>query len=152
MFYPLEIKPLIGLSDMLFDSSMAEVEKKIGKATEVQLIDDIIEFKTTVWHYWEEEFALFFPEQNNQMFNSVEINNITTLLWGHRIFDFKNKKIIALFKSKGFMNFETEQHDWGENSLSFDVACIDFYFVKDKLMTINYSKPILFSQVLITQN
>ena len=50
MFYPLEIKPLIGLSDMLFDSSMAEVEKKIGKATEVQLIDDIIEFKTTVWH------------------------------------------------------------------------------------------------------
>ena len=82
MFYPLEIKPLIGLSDMLFDSSMAEVEKKIGKATEVQLIDDIIEFKTTVWHYWEEEFALFFPEQNNQMFNIKDPN---TFLGGQNV-------------------------------------------------------------------
>ena len=48
--------------------------------------------------------------------------------------------------------YETEQHDWGEKRLSFDEAHIDFYFEKNKLISINYCKPIKDSHILILQN
>lgn len=152
MHIPFEINPCIGLSALQFGASATDAEKLFGKAQEVQVIDDIEEFKTTVWHYWDNGFSLFFDEQNNQLFNCVEINNIVSRLWGQSIFDFKEERIIQLFKSKGILHFETEQHDWGEKRLSFDKANIDFYFDKNKLISINYCKPTQNSQLLILQN
>jgi len=148
----LEIIPGIGLSTLLFGSSMADAEKIFGKTEEVQLIDELENFQTTVWHYWENGFTLFFDEQNNQLFNCVEIDNIDAQLWGLTIFDFKEKQIIEIFKSKGIIKFESEQHDWGEKRLSFDEANIDFYFNKNKLISINYCKPLNDSLLLILQN
>ena len=146
MHIPFEINPCIGLSALQFGASTIEAEKLFGKAMEVQVIDDIDESQTTVWHYWDYGFSLFFDEQNNQLFNCVEINNIVSRLWGQTIFDFKENRIIELFKSKGILHFETEQHDWGEKRLSFDKASIDFYFHKNKLISINYCKPTQNSQ------
>lgn len=152
MYIPLDIKPGIGLSTLLFGASMADAEKIFGKTEEIQLINDIEEFQTTVWHYWDNGFTLFFDEQNNQLFNCVEIDNMETQLWKHTIFDFKEKQIIELFKRKGIIQYETEFHEWGEKRLSFDEANIDFYFDKNKLISINYCKPILDSQILILRN
>lgn len=152
MLDSLEIKPGIGFSDLLFGASMAEAEKAFGKTGEVQLMDDIEDFQTTLWHYWDDGFTLFFGDQNNQLFNCVEINNIVSQLWGQTIFDFNEKRIIELFKSKGIIQFETEQQDWGEKRLSFDAANIDFYFSKNKLISINYGQPTQNSQLLILQN
>ncbi len=149
---PLEIKPGIGLSSLNFGASMADAEKIFGKTEEVQLIDGIAEYRTTVWHYWEIGFTLFFDEQNFQLFNCVEIDNLDAQLWGQTIFDFKEKRIIELFKMKGFFLYETEMHEWGEKRLSFDDAHIDFYFNKNKLISINYCKPIKDSQILILKN
>lgn len=152
MHIPFHINPCIGLSALKFGASTTDAEKLFGKALEVQVIDDTEEFKTTVWHYWDNGFSLFFDEQNNQLFNCVEINNIVSRLWGQTIFDFKENHIIELFKSKGILHFETEQHDWGEKRLSFDKANIDFYFDKNKLISINYCTLTQNSQLLILQN
>lgn len=152
MFLPLEIKPGVGLSNLLFGSSMNDAEKIFGKSEEIQLIDDIKEYQTIVWHYWENGFTLFFDEQNNQLFNCVEIDNIEARLWGQTIFDFKEKRIIELFKSKGMLLYETELHEWGEKRLSFDEAHIDFYFDKNQLISINYCKSSKNSHILILQN
>ncbi len=148
----LQIKPGIGLSELLFGASMSDAENTFGKTQEVQIIDDFEEFKTTVWHYWDNGITLFFDEQNNQLFNCVEIDNFEAQLWGQSVFDFKEKQIIELFKSKGILKYETEIHEWGEKRLSFDEAHIDFYFEKNKLISINYCKPIKDSQLLILQN
>ena len=147
-----EIKPGIGFCTLLFGASMADAEKAFGKPKDIQLIDDIAEFKTTVWHYWENGFTLFFDEQNNQLFNCVEIDNADALLWGHRLFDLKEKQIIELFKNQGFIQFDTEHHDWGEKRLSFDALNIDFYFEKNKLISLNYGKLNLDSKLLILPN
>lgn len=152
MHIPLEIKPGLGISSLLFGSTMAEAEETFGKAEEVQLIDELEGFQTTVWHYWDKGFALFFDNQNNLLFNCVEIDNTEALLWGQIIFNFKEKQIIELFKSKGLIRYETEYHDWGEKRLSFDDAVIDFYFNKNQLISINYCKPIKDSRLLIFQN
>lgn len=148
----LEIKPGIGITSLLFGSTMSDAEKAFGQPEDNQLIDDIEECKTTVWHYWQNGFTLFFDEQNNQEFNCAEIDNHEALLWGHKIFESREKQIIELFKSKGIIHFETEQQDWGEKRVSFDEANIDFYFEKNKLISINYCKPTPAPQVLILKN
>ncbi len=147
-----EIKPGIGFCKLLFGASRTDAEKAFGKPKDIQLIDDIAEFKTTVWHYWENGFTLFFDEQNNQLFNCVEIDNADALLWKQRLFDLKEKQIIELFKSKGFLQFDAEHHDWGEKRLSFDALNIDFYFEKNKLISLNYGKLNLDSKLLILPN
>lgn len=149
----LEIKPLVGISDLPFGATMEDAEKIFGRPDDTQLIDDIEEYCTTVWHYWEGGFTLFFDENNNKLFNSVEIDSdATAQLWGKNVFDLKEKYIIELFSENGITLYESEQHDWGEKRLSFEQANIDFYFEKNKLISINFGKPLLDSQVLILKN
>lgn len=64
-----------------------------------------------------------------------------------RFLDLKEKQIVELFKSKGLLHYETKQHDWGEKRLSFDEVDIDFYFEKNKLISLNYCKPNLNSNL-----
>jgi hypothetical protein len=86
------------------------------------------------------------------MFCCVEIDNADTVLWGQKIFDQKEKQIIELFKAKGITKFDSEQHEWGEKRISFDEANIDFYFEKNKLVSINYGKSIMDQTILILPN
>lgn len=136
----LEIKPVLGLSELRFGASMQDAEKSFGKAEESEFLDDIEDCQSTVWHYWEQGFSLFFDEQKDQIFCCVEIDNPEVILWGQKVFTLSEKQIIDLFKSKGMNDFETELHEWGEKRLSFDEANIDFYFEKNKLSSINYGK------------
>ena len=142
----------MGLSTLLFGTTMAEAEKIFGKAEETELLDDIEDCQSTVWHYWDRGFSIFFDESNNQLFCCVEIDNSDVQLWGQKIFEMNEKDIIGLFKNKGISVFETEQHEWGEKRLSFDEANIDFYFEKNKLSSINYGKQTTDSTFLILPN
>lgn len=149
----LEIKPLVGISDLSFGATMQEAEKIFGQPDDVQLIDDIEEYCATVWHYWENGFTLFFDENNNKRFNCAELDSVSiALLWGKKVFELKEKHIVELFSDNGITLYESEQHDWGEKRLSFEEANIDFYFEKNKLVSINFCKPLLDSQVLILKN
>jgi len=148
----LEIKPCIGLSELLFGASMEDTEKMFGKTTDIDLFDDIDEAKSIVWHYWDFGFSLFFDEENKQGFCCVEIDNDDAILFGEKIFSLKEKQIIELFKQHNYTSFETELHEWGEKRLSFDDANIDFYFEQNKLISINYGKAFPSSNILILPN
>ena len=147
-----EIKPCIGLSDLLFGTTMTEIQKRIEKPEEVELLDDVDDCISTVWHYWKSGFSLFFDEQNNQLFCCIEIDNKEAILWEKKVFDLNEKQIVDLFKSKNITRFETELHEWGEKRLSFDDANIDFYFEKNKLSSINYGKSMTDLNNLILPN
>jgi len=148
----LEIKPCIGLSDLLFGASQMQAEECFGKAEEQEIIDDMDEAKSCVWHYWENGFSLFFDENSNNEFCCVEIDNPDTILWGIKIFELKEKEVIALFQQHGYSLSDTEIHEWGEKRISFDDANIDFYFQKHKLISINFGKPAIASKILILPN
>jgi hypothetical protein len=147
-----EIKPGVGLSNLHFGATMAEAQAAFGEPEETELLDDIDDCQATVWHYWDQGFTLFFDKHQNQFFNCAEIDHPETLLWGQKIFTFTEKQIIELFKSKGFLQYETEQQDWGEKRLSFDAANIDFYFEKNKLSSVNYGNPGNNPSILILPN
>jgi hypothetical protein len=148
----LEIKLGIGLCDLVFGASLSEAEKRFGEAEDTELIDDIEEDQTTVLYYTSKGFTLFFEKNNALFLNCVDIENPNCVLWGHKIFELKETQIIELFKSKGIIHYEKEQHDWGENRLSFDDVNVDFYFEKNKLTSVNYGKLIPDTQVLILPN
>jgi hypothetical protein len=147
-----EIKPCVGLSNLPFGAAMSDIEKTLGKPEETEVLDDLEDCQSTVWHYWEQGFSLFFDENNSQIFGCVEIDNQEAVLWGKKIFTLSEKEIIALFKSKNYPQYETEVHEWGEKRLSFDAANIDFYFEKNKLTSINYGKSLSNPQILILPN
>ncbi|MDF2438671.1 MAG: hypothetical protein K0Q95_3047 [Bacteroidota bacterium] len=147
-----EIKPCIGLSGIPFGSSMADIEKILGQPEETEILDDMEDCQSTVWHFWNYGFSLFFDENSQQRFGCVEIDNENTTLWGKKIFQLSEKEIIALFREKNYTEYETEVHEWGEKRLSFDAANIDFYFEKNKLSSINYGKQLSDPHILILPN
>lgn len=131
---------------------MSEIEKVLGQPEETEILDDLDDCESTVWHFWDHGFSLFFDENNNKLFGCVEIDNENTLLWGKKIFLMNENDIIELFRSKNYTDYETEVHEWGEKRLSFDAANIDFYFEKNKLSSINYGKQLIDPQILILPN
>lgn len=148
----LEIKPSIGLSQLHFGQSCNHAETIFGKPDDIEIIDDIEDATSLVWHYWEKGFSLFFDELNNREFCCAEIDNINTLLWGIKIFSLKEKEIVQLLQSKSHPLSESEMHDWGEKRLSFDTANIDLYFEKNRLVSVNFGKAPLTDKILILPN
>ncbi len=136
----MEIKPATGIDSLVFGMTMNDAQKLFGKPEEEVKLDDIEDFQATVWHYWQNGVSLFFDENDNQHFFSVEIDNLDTELWGHKIFTLKEKQIIELFKIKGFEQSDAEMHEWGEKRVTFDALNIDFYFEKNNLVSINFGK------------
>ena len=60
MVESLQIKLGFGLFNISFGSIMADVEILLGQPEAVELLDEIEESQSTVWHYWELGFSLFF--------------------------------------------------------------------------------------------
>lgn len=138
----IEIKPDIGINDLVFGASMQDAEQIFGKPEDIELLDDIEESKSIVYHYWKSGFSLFFDENNNQLFCCVEVDNKNAYLWEKQIFNFNEKQIIDLLNLKGYSEYESELHEWGEKRLSFEKANMDFYFEKNKLISINYGSSL----------
>ncbi|MBK9283060.1 MAG: hypothetical protein IPM51_01935 [Sphingobacteriaceae bacterium] len=134
-----EIKLLKGFCNLSFGEPAEIIKKTFGEPEEVQeLNDDILNTSSTVYHYWEMGFSLFFDNHKNQSFNSAEIDNKETLLFGVKLFDLKEKEIVELMKKNGFSLSDSENHDWGEKRLSFDEAGLDCYFQNQKLASVNF--------------
>jgi len=151
MNFPLHIRVGSGLSGLLFGSSMTDAEYVFGKADKIDDVDDL-EAPTILWCYHKLGISLFFDAQHTQSFICVDIENPQAKLWGMDIFNFTEKQIIRLFKDKGIYLYESEYHEWGEKRLSFDEANIDFYFEKNRLVSINYGLISAKTQTLILPN
>lgn len=142
----------IGFSSLTFGSSMQDAEKIFGKPEEIILLDEIEDYQSTVWHYWNCGFSLFFDEKDKKKFSSVEINNAETLLLGQKLFSLTEKQIIELLQKTGVHQYEIEKEEWGEKRLTFDVLNVDFYFEKTQLVSVNYGKIIIIEPLLILSN
>jgi hypothetical protein len=152
MLEVIEIKPKLGLSSLHFGASMQEAEKYLGKAEEVEVLEEEDGFNTSVWHYWQKGYSLFFNAEHNNVFSCVEIDNQDSKLWGVKVFELDEKGLKELFKENGHTNIETEDQEWGETRVSFDDLLVDCYFENGKLISINYGIYIDNNRVLILPN
>lgn len=152
MSIKIEIKPRIGLGDLHFGATMEEAERYLGKAEDVELLDEEEGYTTSVWHYWEKGYSLFFNAEHNNVFSCVEIDNSDSILWGEKVFNLNEDELKELFKKNGYTNIETEQQEWGEKRISFDDLLVDCYFENGRLTSINYGIYIDSNRVLILPN
>jgi hypothetical protein len=134
-----EIKLLNGFCSVTFGEKPEGIKKVFGEPEETQTLhDEVLNTSSTVFHYWDLGFSLFFDKNKNETFCSAEIDNHDTLLFGVKIFTLNEKSFTELMKSHGFKLSDTETHEWGEKRLSFDEAGLDTYFENNKMVSVNF--------------
>ncbi|MBA3665685.1 MAG: hypothetical protein H0W61_15985 [Bacteroidetes bacterium] len=134
-----EIKLLKGFCNVNFGESLSNVKKIFGDPEEVQSLEDsILNTSTTVYHYWEQGFSLFFDNLRNQAFCSVEIDNRDTLLMNTKVFALSEKELVEFMKQNGYGLSDMETHEWGEKRVSFDSAGLDCYYENNKMVSVNF--------------
>lgn len=139
MLEPIEIKLLKGFCSITFGETIEAVKKIVGEPEEIQqLSDDILLTSSTVYHYWDLGYSLFFDNKKNNTFCSVELDNKEAILFNSKLFSLKEKELIELLKVNGFKLTDSETHEWGEKRLSFDDAGLDCYFENQKLVSVNF--------------
>ena len=135
-----EIKPDIGLGEIKFGTKMKDFMAGFGKPDEVDEIDDIDEdgeMHTTLLHYWDKGFSVFFVGLSAQILAGIETDHPETNLFGKKIMGMQRNDLEKLMKSKGYSYYETE-HDNNDVRLSYDVSMMDFFFRDDKLVYMNF--------------
>jgi len=130
---------LRGLGELKFGETLKKAVQLFGEPDETEeLFDELLNEKSTVCHYWDRGFSLFFKDDKEKTFNCAEVDDKGALLFGHKIFTMNEKEIIDMLRVNGFALTETEQHAWGEKRVSFDDAFADLYFENGKLVSINF--------------
>jgi hypothetical protein len=130
---------LKGLGDLKFGETMKRAVILFGEADETEeLFDELLNEKSTVCHYWDKGFSLFFKDNADKTFTCAEVDDRDAMLFGRKLFTLTEKQVVELFKENGFSLSETEQHAWGERRVSFDDAFADLYFENGKLTSINF--------------
>ncbi len=139
---------LKGFCGLYFGDNPTRAIKLFGEPDEKEeLTDELLNEKSTVYHYWSKGFSLFFKDDENKGLHCVEVDNKEAIVLGEKIFLLKEEEIKALFKKNAFPLTETEQHAWGEKRLSFDEAFADLYFENGKLISINFCTPDYFAEI-----
>jgi len=137
-----EISLLQGFCGLGFGADTVAAVAVFGEPEEVQtLSDDILNSSSLVYHYWSMGYSLFFDQNKNQRFSSVEIDNKDSTLFQVKVFTLREKEMIALLKENGFALTDTEVHQWGEKRISFDVAGLDCYYENNRLVSLNFGIP-----------
>lgn len=134
-----EIKLLQGFCNVNFGESLPNVVKIFGEPEETQELEDsILNTSTTVYHYWDQGFSLFFDKLRNNAFCSVELDNRDTTLLDTKIFTLSEKQLVEFMKLNGYGLSDVETHEWGEKRVSFDSAGLDCYYENNKMVSVNF--------------
>jgi hypothetical protein len=136
----MEILLLDGLDDLKFGDLPDNVEKLLGKPTEIENLGDEADedLDTILWNYDKEGLSVFFEGKNNHVLSCFETDNRDVTLFGKKLFEMNEEEIIKLMNNEGLTQIDSEVEEWGEKRVSFDEALIDFYFQDGKLVTVNW--------------
>jgi len=133
----LDVKPKGGLGNIKFGDYTKSVIEHIGEPGNVEEIstDDFV--KTTVLTF-PDGITIFLEGLVDPKVSHIDVYNKNATLFGQKIFDMKEVDIIQLMNNKGFHELEKEDEEWGETRLTFDDALMDFYFVENDLVAVNW--------------
>jgi hypothetical protein len=138
MMMNLEIKPKIGLGDILFGEIPENLTKMMGKpetAEDIRTDDDL---KTTILSFPEKGITVFLEGLIEPIVSNFDVDNKEASLFGQKVFEKSEAEIKQLLMDNGYQIFEDDEEEWGERRLSCEDALMDFYFVDGALQAINF--------------
>jgi len=138
----LEIKIRKGLDELPFNCTTESVRALLGDPDETEELDNQGDgsLESIVWNYINLGLNFFFDATGTEpILNTIESDNLETVLSGKKIFQLTQAGVIALMKADGFTEYEEDDETWGEHRLTFDNAQIDFYFTEGELTMVSWS-------------
>lgn len=124
-----------GIGDLSFRMPVEEVSALLGKADEVENIDNAADEPTTVLRYNELGLTLFFEGENPEL-ACIDVANEECTLFGAEVFDMEERQIVELMVKNGYAEQDVDEEDWGERRVSFPEGDIDFFFDEGELVSI----------------
>ncbi len=127
-----------GIGPLTFGMSMAAVKAAIGEPEEIEKSEPDDEFDHQAWNYLEQGFSLYFDQEDDNRLSCIETDREGLTLFGEPILEKSVADIRALMSRHGYTQAQEEAGDEGELQLSYEQEMIDFYFVDDQLLVINF--------------
>lgn len=124
-----------GIGDLRFRMPVEEVSALMGKADEVENIDNAADEPTTVLRYNDRGLTLFF-EGENPVLACVDVADEECTLFGVEVFAMDERQIVDLMVRNGYAEQDVDEEDWGERRVSFPEGNIDFFFEEGDLVSI----------------
>lgn len=137
MDFTIKIKE--GLDNLHFKMPVEEIVALMGKADEVENIDNAADEPTTVLHYNNLGITLF-CEGENPTLACIDVSNEDCTLFGQKVFDMEERDIVKLMVSNNYSEQDADEEDWGERRITFPEGNIDFYFDEGELMSIIFGE------------
>jgi len=132
------INPKKGFGELNFGDNIETVVDFLGESEEIDDFADEDDFDTTILYYWRLGIVAIFEGKEKTVLSCVETEIPEATLFGVKVFDLPESEIVALMAENEHQLAETEVEESGERRLSFDDAFIDFYFLDDELITVNW--------------
>ncbi|MDR0970786.1 MAG: hypothetical protein LBM25_00160 [Bacteroidales bacterium] len=136
----LEIELRKGIGEIAFHKNMDEIVSIIGSPTEIESIGEDMEMPTTIFHYDNLGFRLFFNNDSLGKLSCIDLYNEESTLFNEKIFNLSPEKIILLMKKNNILSFEEEEEAWQEKRVSFHEYNVDFYFNDEKLSSVIFGE------------
>lgn len=133
-----EIKPKEGFGELKFGELSEHIINVLGEPEEVENIQDDDDFNTTILNYWDIGISAFFEGIEKSVLSCFETDIEESTLFGQKVFELNEEQVLKLMKDKGFEVAEIEKEEDGERRLSYDDALIDFFFLEDHLVAVNW--------------
>ena len=134
----LDIIPKQGFGQLRFGDTSEQVIGLLGQPEDVENIEDVDEFNTVILYYWERGITVFFEGLEKSVVSCFETENPDATMYGRKIFTMKQKEIVDMMSSKGYVIEEEEIEISGEKRVSYDDAMIDFFFMDGDLVAVNW--------------
>ncbi len=132
-----DIKPNKGFGPIEFGDNMDRFVSQYGEPEEVDSFDEDEELNTTVLHYWEKGFSIFFVGLASQVLAGIETDHSDSTLYGQKILGMKEAEFVAFMEKNGHNEYEVEL-DKKDKRLSYEVSMMDFFFREDQLVYMNF--------------
>lgn len=133
-----DIKPKIGLGDLLFGEIPENLTKILGQPESVEDIKTDDDLKTTILSFPEKGLTVFLEGLVEPIVSNFDVDNKTATLFGVRIFEKSEAEAKQVMLDNGYSLFEEDEEEWGERRLSCEDALMDFYFIDGKLQAVNF--------------
>src|SRR5690349_14531589 len=133
-----DIKLGTGVGELRFGLTMDQVRELLGEPEEIEKSDEQDDFEHQAWNYLDRGYSLYFDREDDYRLSCIETDRPNLHLFGEPLIGRTPDEVRDLMQRNGYNEADEEAGDPGELQLSYEHEMIDFYFVDNELMVVNF--------------